>query len=181
MVAKTTKKRKSSVENKQYLKTDLKKAKFLVSSADLFGITSYNPMLDKYPDLAVVANSELLLSWFYLVAVACVGVAFMEIGPAFSSNRYSGIAYAVQKALNEWRPDSFSNMLGFTETIYKLVNSEIDMGVAVGSWVWIGLEKINSKKNRKLSLQLRKLSLKFSEVLGVLILRAFHDWWKSNE
>ena len=160
-----------------YSNEHLEMANALVQSARIFSIGIYSPMLDKYPEVVSVANSNLLAFWDYLITIASVGSAFMEIADTVPENEQVGIAYAVQEKLNDWHPGSYDAMVDFVKYAKALVDSGVEVPDAIGGWIWVNLEK-----HDQASLELKELacSLKLVRAIGAPILLTFHGWWKQK-
>lgn len=134
-------------------------------------------MLDKYPEIEAVANSNLLAYWDYLITIAGVGIVFMEIADKVPEKDQPGISSAIHKKLNDWRADSYNLMIDFTNYVNKLIDSGVEIPDAIGGWIWTNLEKLDQANQ-----QLKKLasSLKLVRVVGLPILITFHNWWKKE-
>ncbi|NPV44562.1 MAG: hypothetical protein HPY70_11420 [Firmicutes bacterium] len=160
-----------------YSKYHLEKADKLIKSAYIHAVSTYVPLLDKFPEVEVVADSNLLEFWDYLITIAGVGTAFMEIADTVPEKDQPGICYAIQKKLNEWQSNSYHAMVDFVNYVSKLVDSGVEIPDAIGGWIWVNLEK-HDQSNQ----QLRELasSLKLVRVVGLPILMAFHNWWKQK-
>lgn len=146
-----------------YSQDHLEKTNKLIKSAHTYAIATYIPLLDKYPELEAVANSNLLTFWGYLTTIACVGTAFMEIADTVPEKDQPEIAYAVQKKLNDWQSDSYNVMVDFAKYVKRLVDSGVEVPDAIGGWIWVNLEK-HDQSNQKLK-ELAS-TLKLVRVLG---------------
>ena len=160
-----------------YSKHHLEEADHLIKSADIYAISIYTPLSDKFPEIDAVASSKLLEFWDYLITIAGVGTAFMEIVDTIPEKRRPGIAYAIQKKLNDWQPNSYAAMVDFLNYVNQLTDSGVEIPDAIGGWVWVNLEK-HEQSNQKLK-ELAS-SLKLVRVVGLPILMAFHNWWKQK-
>jgi len=155
----------------------LEKADFLIKSADIYAVGTYVPLLDKFPEVKAVADSNLLTFWDYLIAIAGVGSAFAEIADTVPEKDQPGLCYAIQKKLESWKSGSYNAMVDFLNYVTKLMNSGVEMPDAIGGWIWFNLEK-HEQSNQ----QLKELasSLKLVRVVGLPILMTFHNWWKEK-
>lgn len=160
-----------------YSKYHLEKADRLIKSAHIYAVSTYVPLLDKVPEVEAIADSNLLEFWDYLITIAGVGTAFMEIADTVSEKDQRGICYAIQKKLNEWQSDSYHAMVDFVNYVSKSVDPGAEIPDAIGSWIWVNLEK-HEKSNQKLK-ELAS-SLKLVRVVGLPILTTFHNWWKQK-
>ena len=160
-----------------YSSEHLEMANALVQSARIFSIGTYFPMLDKHQEIVSIANSNLLEFWDYLITVASVGTAFMEMADTVPENELAGVAYAVQKELKGWHSESYNAMADFLKYTKALVNSGVDISDAIGGWIWTNLEK-----HGQANFELKQLasSLKLVRAIGVPILLTFHRWWKQK-
>ena len=160
-----------------YSNEHLERANALVQSAQIFSIGTYSPMLDRYPEVVSIANSNLLPFWDYLITIASVGSAFMEIADTVPENELAGLAYAVQKKLNDWHSGSYDAMADFVKYTKSLTDSGVEIPDTIGGWIWVNLEK-----HDQANLELKELasSLKLVKAIGVPILLTFHGWWKQK-
>ena len=163
-------------ETMTYSKSHLEKADQLIKSAHIYAVSTYVSLLDKFPDIEAVADSNLLEFWDYLITIAGVGTVFMEIADTVPEKDQPGICYAFQKKLNEWQSDSYHAMVDFINYVTR-VDSGVEIPDAIGGWVWVNLEK-HERSNQKLK-ELAS-SLKLVRVVGLPILTTFHNWWKQK-
>jgi len=164
-------------KSKPYSKDQLEIADKLIKSAHIYAVSTYIPLLDKYPEIEAVADSNLLTFWDYFVTIAGVGTAFMEIADTVPEKEQPGICYGIQKNLNEWQSDSYHAMVDFINYVSKLVDSGVEIPDAIGGWIWVNLEKHDKSNQRLVELA---SSLKLVRVVGLPILMTFHDWWKQK-
>ncbi|TRZ94698.1 MAG: hypothetical protein D4R82_03140 [Dehalococcoidia bacterium] len=160
-----------------YSKDHLERANELVEFARIYAIETYILMLEKYSELEALGNSNLLEFWDYLITIAGVGVAFMEIADTVPEEDQPGISYAIQKKLNDWQSGSYDVMADFLSYYVNLTDSGVEIPGAIGGWIWVNLEK-HGQSNQKL----RELasSLELARAVGLPILITFHDWWKQE-
>ena len=158
-----------------YSKHHLEKADQLIKSAHIYAVSTYVPLLDKFPEVKAVADSNLLEFWDYLITIAGVGTAFMEIADTVPEKDQPGVCYAIQKRLDEWQSDSYHAMVDFLNYVKRLTDSGIEIPNAIGGWIWINLGK-HEQSNKKLK-ELAS-SLKLVRAVGLPILITFHNWWK---
>ena len=153
----------------------LEKAAFLIKSADLYAVATYAPLREKFPEVKAVADSDLLTFWNYLIAIAGVGSAFTEIADTVPEKDQPGLCYAIQRKLDDWKPGSYDAMVDFLHYITGLMNSGVEIPDAIGSWIWINLEK-HGQSNQELKDLAASLNL--VRIVGLPILKTFHNWWK---
>ncbi len=158
-----------------YSKVDLLNAKKLIKSANIYAITVYSPLSNEFPEVDAIIESDLLEFWDYLITIAGVGTAFMEIADSVPEREQFGLTHAIQKELDDWQKSAYYAMRDFVKYVAKLVDTEVEIPDAIGTWIWVNLEK-HDKSNVKL----RELasSLKLVRAVGLPILMTFHDWWK---
>lgn len=113
--------------NEPCSKEHLEKADMLIQSAHTYAITTYDSMSKEIPELVAIADSNLLTLWEYLTTIACVGTAFMEIVDTVSDKNQLGVAYAIQKKLDDWDSGSYEGMVNFINYTNKLVDTEIEV------------------------------------------------------
>lgn len=160
-----------------YSKHQLERADFLIKSAHIYAAGTYVPLLDNFPEVKAVADSNLSTFWDYLIVIAGVGSAFAEIADTVPEKDQPGLCYAIQKKVEDWKSGSYNAMVDFLHYVTKLINSEVEMADAIGGWIWVNLEK-HDQSNQ----QLKELasSSKLVRVVGLSILMVFHDWWKEK-
>lgn len=164
-------------KSRSYSKDHLERADKLIGRAHIHAVTTYVPLLDKYPEIAAVADSNLLEFWDYLITIAGVGTAFMEIADTLPEKDRTGIAYAIQSKLNEWRSDSYNVMVDFIYYVSKLVDSGVEIPDAIGGWIWVNLEE-HSQSNQRLKELASSSTL--VRAVGSPILITFHNWWNKK-
>jgi len=153
------------------------KADSLLQSAQIHATTLYDTLVKEYPELNVIAESNLLNLWDNVVTVACVGCAFMEIADSVPDNDQRGICNSIKTKLNDWNTDAYLVMIDFTIFAYDLVNSGTEPPDSIGAWIWANLGK-----HEKATQELKELtfSLKLVRPVGLAILLPFHNWWKNR-
>lgn len=158
-------------------KDHLERADELITAAHIFAVGMYLPFSDKFPEIEAVANSNLVELWDYLLFIASVGTAFMEIADTVPEKDQRGIACAVYKKLNDWSPNSYDAIKDFIKCVKKLLDSGVEVPDTIGFWIWANLGK-QEQSNQ----QLKELASSFRLVrqIGLPILTAFHNWWKKE-
>jgi hypothetical protein len=163
--------------NIPYSKHHLEEADNLINSVHIYAVSTYNSMLNEFPEIVSVVDSNLLSLWEYLITIAGVGTAFMEIADTVSDKKQVGITYAIQKKLYDWHSESYEAMVNFINYTSKLVANDVEVPDAIGGWIWINLEK-----HQQANQELIKLasSLKLVRPVGLSISITIHNWWKQK-
>jgi hypothetical protein len=157
-----------------YSESHLKKSDFLIHAAHIYALGTYLPLINEYPEIEAVANSQLLVFWEYLITVASVGTAFAEIADTVPRKDQRRISHAIKKKLDDWQPGTYDVLLDFIKALVKFTNDGIEIPDAIGGWVWLNLEK-HEQADQKLK-ELAS-SGKLIRVTGLPILITFHNWW----
>ena len=160
----------------KFSQEQLDRAEKLVFAAQAYSITSFGPMLERFPEMRFIPESGLLESWDYLIAVTAVGTAFMAIMDTLPEKDHQGMPYAVEYALNHWKVNAYSTMIDFLNHFNKLNDLNIEVAEAIGDYVWSELEN-----NPKANTDLKEFasSRKLARTTGTSILVTFFNWWKS--
>lgn len=159
-----------------YSDLQLEKAEMLINTANIYAISLFGKLINDYPELEVIVDSNLMEFWDFLITIACVGTAFREIADSALEEDQSGICYAIKDKLNEYKLDSYAALADMIEYVAKLTNSSVEIPDAIGAWIWVNFEKHD---NANLQLIELSSSLKFVRIVGLPILTSFHDWWKN--
>jgi len=162
---------------KKFSEEQLDRAKKLVRSANVYAVSIFTPMLDKFTEMRSIANSGLMEFWDYLVTVASVGTAFMAIMDKLPEKDHAGMPYAVQEAINQWKSKSYDVMIDFLNYFNKLTDSGVEAPNAIGGWIWVNLEKDPKSNN---DLKNLAASLKLVPVTGLGILKTFFKRWSEK-
>ncbi|HYK75820.1 MAG TPA: hypothetical protein VEV16_02495 [Daejeonella sp.] len=170
----------SIFKKKGYTDKQLKDATILVSLAQGIAISSYTPLLDKFPDLGVIAKGGQLEKFDFLLTVAGVGVAFSQLTSSVKEKQIGGHLLAVKQALDNWNKSSYSSLCAFVKYIdYLFNNNTIDdiekFKQAVGAWVFLKLEE-DPKSNCEVK-QLAKRHDLF-KAIGHNSCVTFANYWK---
>ncbi len=163
-----------------YTDKQLKDATALVSLSQGLAISSYMPLLDKFPDLGVVTKGGQLEKFDFLLTVAGVGVAFSRLTSSVKENQIDGYSLAVKQALDNWNKNGYSSLSEFVKYIVYLLNNEIIDDIekfkeAVGAWIFLKLEE-DPKSNSEVK-QLAKRHDLFVAV-GNSPCVTFANYWK---
>jgi len=145
--------KKSGYSDKQ-----LKDANELVSLAQELAISSYVPLLDKFPDLAAIAKSGQMEKLDFLLTVAGVGIAFSRLAGSVKENQIEGYSLAIKQALDNWDKNGYSSLAEFVKYLFILLNNNtVDdfekYKEAIGAWIFLKLEE-----DPKSNIELRQLA-----------------------
>jgi len=160
-----------------YSEHHLKRAEALVNSANIYAVGTYVHMLDKFPELEAIEDSNLLDLLDYLITIASVGAAFAEIADSITDKDQRGLTHAIKKKLNDWESDSYKAMKNFLMYAHQLMDSGVEIPDAIGGWIWVNLEKHPSANQ---NLKELASSLKLVRPVGLHIMTTFHNWWNEN-
>lgn len=155
-------------------KSRLKEADKLIQSARIYAVSTYFPLCDEFPEIKAVAESELLEFWDYLITIAGVGTAFMEIADTVPIIRQIGLTHAIKKQLEDWQEGSYFAMADFIQYAHNLISSDVEIPDAIGGWIWVNLEKHDQANENLVELA---SSLRLVRVVGLPLLMTFHNWW----
>lgn len=127
-----------------YTEKQLKDSTELVSLAKGLAVSSYIPLINKFPDLEVIAKSGQLEKFDFLLTVAGVGVAFSRLTSSVKESQIDGYSLAVKKALDKRDKNGYSSLAEFTKYIvYLFTNDTVSdfekFKEAVGAWVFLKL------------------------------------------
>ncbi|MEK7196423.1 MAG: hypothetical protein AAB151_02030 [Nitrospirota bacterium] len=160
-----------------YTEQHLEQAEELIKSARVYATGTFISWIDECPQLQSVTDSNLLAFWDYLITIACIGTAFAEIVDTVPEKDQPRICYAIQKKLNDWNSDSYDAMTNFLLYAKKLIDKGVELPDAIGSWVWVNIEK-----HELSNLELKELasSLRLVRAVGLPIMITFHNWCKQK-
>lgn len=88
------------LKKRNYTDQQLEDATNLVSLATALAVSSYIPLLKKYPELEEIAKGGYMEKWDFLMTIVGVGVAFSRLANPVNENHINGYSNAVKQALD---------------------------------------------------------------------------------
>lgn len=155
------------------------KAQILVSSANIYAVSSFSSMLDIFPILKNIKIED----WDFFVTVACVFIAATRLRKIDIDFKFEEkLMGRVAEDLNNWNGNgvlAFEDCKAFFEKNhikapsivqrYKKEDSFLDADI-LGMWiVWNTTREMPKEKG-----------MKFARYLGGLIIHTFYEWWSGD-
>ena len=162
-----------------YNENQLKNATLCVDHAHMSAVSTYMPLIKRFPDLEAIYKSGLLEKFDFLLTITGVGIAFSRMTEFVNENEIDGYSLATKQALENWKDGCSSSFLQFTHYIYTLIRDNVIQNIdqykeAIGAWVFSKLVEENTA-----SLELRSLRSRrdLFLVIGNNPFEAFINYW----
>lgn len=159
----------------------LEKTDKLVKSARIFGMSNITSLVSKYPELVEVKKSGLDVFWESLIAVACIGTAYLKIYEIFLEKEQFEIKERLKEILKEILSKDQNIFYEMLQDFINYSRNMLDVGLevtdTVGTWIWVKIEN-----NPKASQKLKEIahSQRLSKAVAIPIFTEFNNWWKKD-
>ena len=166
------------MKNKPYYEIgDLKRADFLVKSANILGLTYYDAIVKAYPKAEIIEKYVLFEYWTEIITLAGVGCAFAEIVDLIQDEEQKGMCYAIQKSLEDWKVGSYEKTMLFIDSVNQFMDKGLEIETAIGLTIWFNLR---SQSNDNEYIKELSSNGNLVKIMGFTILKTFHRWWEKD-
>ena len=112
----------------------------MVSNAKILALSSYEPLLDRCPELAWVDKEEKLADLIILMAIAGVGAAAFLSVDHLSEAEQKKVSQIIKQELQSYYPQGPALLYDLMEFLGKNLSKNIDPADSIGLWLLINLK-----------------------------------------
>ncbi|MFZ5966733.1 MAG: hypothetical protein ACOYVK_06125 [Bacillota bacterium] len=151
----------------------------LLCSAEIFSTSLYKRLSISYPELYQIERNHLLPSWDFLMTIAGVGLAFIQISNSVPEHHRDKLCCAIEEKMHTAYKDFYSVLLDFVVNVRHMMDDKgADVCYALGYWIINRLELYNITSNSLIPIEFSK---ELSSAIGYSLLNTFKHWWLSND
>jgi len=154
-------------------KKQRQEVEFLLSAARIQGCTVFTTLLDRFPQLRLIAEPDCLAEWDLLMFVANVGTAAFTSQCFRSREQTKCILLALEHAMLRSGSLQYRLYCDFYASAHHAPDG-VEPAMAIGRWFYDALDKITSGKAR---LECPGLNDELVRATGGIVLVGFSNWW----
>jgi hypothetical protein len=165
-------------KKKRNIKSDL-----IVKLAYGSAVSSFMPLVNKFPELSVIPDSGLLEDFDILVTNASIGIILLQVSNYFNPKETIQYISEINKSAHDWNSAATSQISDYGNLIVELtksgeINGREEFSEVTGRWVLYELFESNPH-----NIELVPIvdSPVITKILGTIITDAFSNFWTNYE
>lgn len=132
-----------------YNELQLKSTTLLVVHAHMTAVSTYMPLLKRFPDLGIIYKSNLSEKFDFLLTISSVSLAFSRMTEFINENEIDGYSSATKQALENWENGCSTIFFEFSYKIFTLLRDNVIQNTdqykeAIGAWIMTKLVEDNN-------------------------------------